>query len=85
MSRDVKGKGEKQVRVTHTQPQFRINEIVQEVNPLMFEASESFASGGASGSLQGSASGGAFGAASGGAFGAASGSSGSGQFVERQV
>ncbi|XP_053385713.1 uncharacterized PE-PGRS family protein PE_PGRS46-like [Mercenaria mercenaria] len=86
----VIGKGEKTVRVTNTQPQIRIKEIVQEVNPMMFEATGGFASGGASGSgtsswqTSGSSqSGGTFGAASGSASGASSG--GSGQFVGRQI
>lgn len=76
------GRDEKRVKVTNTQPQMRINEIIQEVNPVMFEATGGFARGSASGSgassWQGSASGQA-----GGAFGASSG--GSGQFVGRQV
>jgi hypothetical protein len=79
------GRGEKAVRVTNTQPGIRINEIVQEINPTMFEATGGFTRGGTSGSGSSSwqtsgQAGGSFGAASGG-----SSSGGSGQFVGRRV
>ena len=75
------------MKVTNTQPGFRIKEIVQEVNPMMFEATEGFTSGGASASGSSSwqtsgQTGGSFGAASGGS---SSLSGGSGQFIGRKV